>query len=128
MSVRTRLRITQSRDQTFFDARGDGVLEDACLGIDFVPRHAQHVGEQPLRQPIAPHDANRNLEALSRQLDIAAHFMLDVAVVHELFQHSGDRRRRNAQLGGKRRRGDAGAFALEAIDRLHVHLEGLGKM
>ena len=67
-----------------FDAFGNRVFEDARFGIHFVPRHLQHVGEKAFRQPIAPNDADGNFEAFARQADVAAHFVLHVAVVDEL--------------------------------------------
>ncbi len=115
-------------DEPLFDAVRDGVFEHARLSVDFVPRHAEHVGEQAFRQPVAPHDADRDLETLARQLDVAAHLVLHETVVDELLEHPRDRGRRDAQLGRERGRRDARALTLEAIDRLHIHLERLGEV
>ncbi len=76
------------------------MLENARFGIDFVPRHAEHVGEQTLRQSVAAYDSDRDLETLSRQFDVTAHFVFHVSVVDELLEHPGNRRRRDSELGG----------------------------
>jgi len=96
MTVWTRSRVAERLNEPLFDPLGDCMLENAGLGVHLVPRHAEHVGQEPLSQAVAPHDADGDFESLSRQLDISTDFVLDVAVVDELLEHARDRRRRDA--------------------------------
>ena len=128
MAVRAGLRIAEQRHQPVFDALRDRVLEHARFGMHFVPRHAEHVGEQPLGQAVPPQDAHADLQAFARQFHLAARDVLDEAVLVELLQHAGDRRRRDAQRRGEARRRHARALVLEAIDGFEILLDRLGKM
>ena len=101
MSVRADLRIAEDRDEPLFDALGDRVLEPARFVVHFVPRHAEHVLQKHFGQPVAAHDAHRDAQALLGERRLAARLVREVAVGGQLLEHAGDRRRRDAQIGGE---------------------------
>src|SRR5580700_2706888 len=128
MAVRTGARVAERRDETLLHAFGNGVLEDAGFGIDLVPRHLENVGKQTLRQPIAPYHADGDLQAFSRELDVAAYFVFDVSIRDELLEHARNAGGSNSELRRQRRRRYAGALPFETIDGLHVHFERFGEV
>ena len=120
MAVRADLGIAEDGDQALLDAAGDRVLEAAGLGVDLVPRHAEHLGEKALGQAMAPQDAHGDRQPVAREFRFASRPMFDEPVPRELLQHPRHRGRRDPECRRQRRGRYPRAFSFEAVDRLEI--------
>ena len=60
--MRTRRRIFEQFQQTRFDVGRDGMFEHARFVMHLIPRHAEHVVQEDLGEPVSAQHARRDLE------------------------------------------------------------------
>ena len=106
---------------------GKHVLQQLGFGVHLVPRHAEHLVEERLQQPVAPHDAQRGQLARLGEPQLAPARAVDELAVLESLDHGGDRGRRDAQLGRQKPGGDRLTPVGDVVDRLEVVLARAGQ-
>ena len=106
---------------------GEHVLQQLGFGVHLVPRHAEHLVEERLQQPVAAHDAQRGLLARRGEPQLAPARAVDELALLQPLDHGGDRGRRDAQLGRQQPGGHRLTPVGDVVDRLEVVLARAGK-
>ena len=120
--------VVEQVDQPALDGLGHHVLPAAGLGVHQLPVEPDHVGEQPLGQPVLAHHPGGQAQALGGELEVAV--ALDGHQPVAL--HPGDRlRHRRARL--VQPLGDPGtqrddALLDQLVDGPEVHLRGVDQV
>ena len=66
VAVRARHRVAEQLDELLLDVGRDRVLPPVGLAVHLLPLEPDHVGEQPLGEPVPAHDGRREAAALRR--------------------------------------------------------------
>ena len=122
VAVRVVRRVAERGVDALLEPLGQHVLQQLGLGVHLVPRHAEHLVEERLQQPVAPHDAQRGLLARLGEPQLATARAVDELALLEALDHGGDRGRRDAQLGREQPGGDRLTAVGDVVDRLEVVL------
>ncbi len=88
-------------------------------------RHLQHVGQQPLGEPVAPEQLVRKLVSGGGQRNVVIAPVGDQPHVRELAEHPRHRCRLDTQASREPRSGHPPRHLAEPVNCLHVLLDGL---
>jgi hypothetical protein len=124
MAVRARLRIAHRADHVLLECRRHRVLEPLGFLVHVVPRDADHVGQEPLDQPVATDDRLGLLMPAVGEQKRPVVVARDIAVLLETAQHLVHRRGREPHRAGDVRPRDGQLRLHQPVDDLEVFLLG----
>ena len=122
VAVRVVGRVAERGVDALLEPLGQHVLQQLGLGVHLVPRHAEHLVEERLQQPVAPHDAQRGPLARLGEPQLATARAVDELALLQPLDHGRHRGRRDAQLGREQPGGDRLTAVGDVVDRLEVVL------
>src|SRR4051812_22326945 len=120
-AVRARCRPVQRDEDAGLDFVREVVLERGCQPVGLDPGVAEHVGEEPLDDAMAPDRADCGLAARGRELDALVQAVLDQASIRQTLHRRRHRRRADLELLGE----IAGVGGFVALGQPVHGLEGL---
>ena len=119
-------RTTEFLKEAIFDFLREFVFEGTGKLISFVPGVPEHVGEEPLHDPMASNRCDGQSTPVSCQFYPLVRAMIDQVALSQPFDRGGDRSGGDAEVLGKRARMGVGAALRKAVHRFQHFAVGLG--
>ena len=121
-------RVAEQVEQAALDVLGHHVLPPAGLGVHELPVQADHVGEQPLGEPVLAHHPGGQPQPLGGQLEVPVALDGQQAVALHPGDRLGDGRTALVQPLGDPRAQRHDALLDQLVDGPEVHLGGVDQI